>query len=121
MLEIAEKAIDRALAAPRAIRTSLPRAGRATLRRQTKDKRDVLHLLYATPVLRGVVRGEQIQPIQELVTLHDVEVSVATAGKVKAVKLVPTGKALAFTVKSGRVSFVVPELTGHQVVELAYR
>jgi hypothetical protein len=121
MLEIAERLIDRALATPRTIRTSLPRAGRATLRRQAKAKRDVLHLLYATPVLRGVVRGEQIQPIQELVTLHDVEVSVANTGRVRSVKLAPTGKQLAFTAKSGRVSFVVPELTGHQAVEIAYR
>ncbi len=81
MLEIAEKAIDRALDAPRTIQTSLPIAGRATLRRQAKEKRDVLHLLYATPVLRGVVRGEQVQPIQELVTLHDIDVSLATDRK----------------------------------------
>ena len=91
MLEIAEKAIDRALNAPRTIQTSLPRAGRATLRRQAHEKRDVLHLLYATPVLRGVVRGEQVQPIQELVTLHDVDVSLATERKPKAVRLCARG------------------------------
>ena len=58
------------------IETSLPRAGRATLRRQADEKRDVLHLLYANPVLRGSIRGDNVQPIQDLVTLQDIDVSV---------------------------------------------
>ena len=58
------------------IETSLPRAGRATLRRQPERKRDVLHLLHATPALRGTIRGDNVQPIQDLVTLSDIDVSV---------------------------------------------
>ena len=120
MMEIAEKAIVRALAAPRTIDTTLPRAGRATLRRQQDEKRDVLHLLHATPALRGVVRGEQIQPIQDLVTLRDVAVSLMTAKKPKSVRTVPDGAPLPFTTRNGRTAFTVPELRGHQVIEIGY-
>ena len=81
MLEIAEKVVAHALGQRRMIETSLPRAGRATLRRQAKEKRDVLHLLHATPVLRGSIRGDNVQPIQDLVTLPDIEVSVEAKGK----------------------------------------
>ena len=83
MLEIAEKLIERALGTRRLIETSLPRAGRATLRRQAGEKRDVLHLLHATPALRGNIRGDNVQPIQDLVTLNDIAVSVAAESKVR--------------------------------------
>ena len=120
MLEIAEAAIRRALGKPAMITTSLPRAGRATLRRQSSRKRDVLHLLYATPVLRGVIRGEQVQPIQELTPLRDVAIDIAVSGKVRSVRMVPTGRALKFSQSRGRARFDVPTLLGHQMVEIAY-
>ena len=59
------------------VTTSLPRAGRVTVRAQAGKKRDVVHLLHATPALRGTTRGAPVQPIQDLVTLHDIAVSVA--------------------------------------------
>ena len=93
MLEIAEKLIERALGTRRLIETSLPRAGRATLRRQAERKRDVLHLLHATPALRGNIRGDNVQPIQDLVTLHDIAVSVAAEGKVRSGEAGPVGRA----------------------------
>ena len=92
MLEIAEKVVAHALGRPRMIETSLPRAGRATLRRQAKEKRDVLHLLHATPALRGNIRGDNVQPIQDLVTLSDIAVSVEVDKKVRGVRLVPSGE-----------------------------
>ena len=120
MLEIAEAAIRRAIGKPATISTSLPRAGRASLRRQAVEKRDILHLLYATPILRGVIRGDQVQPIQELVTLSHVDVDVAVMTKVRSVRVVPEGKAIKFTQSRGRVQFEVPTLFGHQMVEIAY-
>ena len=114
MLEVAEKLVEHALQGDRTLKTSLPRAGRATLRRQPERKREVLHLLHATPVLRGVIRGDQVQPIQDLITLNDVEVSLRAEGKVRSVKEVPTGKPLTFRQAAGRVSFKVPTLRGTQ-------
>jgi hypothetical protein len=119
MLEIAEKVIRRALGKASIVSTTLPRAGRATLRRQPRQKRDVLHLLYATPVLRGNIRGENVQPIQELTSLANVEIDVAAGGKVKSVRLVPEGARLKFSTERGRVRFTVPEVRGHRMVEIA--
>ena len=120
MLEVAEKLIEHALKGDRMLKTSLPRAGRATLRRQPERKRDILHLLHATPVLRGVIRGDQVQPIQDLITLNDVDVSIRAEGKVRSVKEVPAGKPLKFNQAAGRVSFKLPALKGHAMVEIAY-
>jgi hypothetical protein len=120
MLEIIERIVVHALGGRRMIETSLPRSGRATLRRQAEKKRDVLHLLQANPASRGVIRGDNVQPIQDLITLRDIAMSVAADGKVRSVKLVPAGEALSFTQKAGRVAFTVPSLTGHQMVEIGY-
>lgn len=117
MLEIAENLIQTALDQPRMLTTSLPVAGRATLRNQPGENRDVLHLLYANPVLRGHVRGNEVQPIQDLVPLFDISVSVQSE-PVAAVRLVPEGTELDFTSEDGRVSFNVPTMRGHQMVEL---
>ena len=121
MLEIAEKTIARALGRPKMIKTGLPRAGRATLRHSTTRGSDIVHLLHATPALRGTLGGQPIQPIQDLVTLRDIAVSIETQGQVRAVTLVPDGTALAFEVAAGRVSFTVPTVRGHQMVEIGDR
>jgi len=47
-------------------------------------------------------------------------VDMATHGRVAAVALVPAGSALPFQQAAGRVSFVVPRLRGHQMVEVSY-
>ncbi|WP_323765841.1 beta-galactosidase trimerization domain-containing protein [Marinovum sp.] len=120
MLEIAEKLIEQALGEDRLVTTSLPRAGRVTVRHQPEEARDVVHLLYATPALRGNFRGAPVQPIQELIDLHDITVDLAATGAVKAVSVVPNGPALEFTQTDGRVRFTVPKVRGHQMVEVRY-
>jgi hypothetical protein len=120
MLEIAEALILRALGRTPMIRTSLPRAGRATLRHSTTRGTDILHLMHATPALRGTLGGQPIQPIQDLITLTDVAVSLAVPGEVRLVSTVPDGAPLPFTWDDGRVNFAVPVLRGHQMVEITY-
>ena len=117
MLELAENLIKYALGQPRALETSLPRAGRATLRHQKEKKRDILHLLCAHPVLRGDVRGRPVQPIQDLTPVNDVEVSLAGALPA-AVRLVPEGTELPVANRDGRAVFTVPKIIGHQMVEI---
>lgn len=120
MLEIAENAIRAALGSERTVTTTLPRAGRVTVRHQPAQRRDVVHLLHATPALRGNLRGSNIQPIQDLVTLTDVAVTLAVSSKVKAVTLVPEGTTIPHVIKNGRVIFTVPHVRGHQMVEVGY-
>ena len=121
MLEIAEKVIEFALGGERIVSTSLPRAGRVTVRSQDDRKRDVVHLLHATPALRGTLRNSPVQPIQDLTPIHDIEVAVAPRGDVQSVRLVPEGKDLDFSVEGDRVQFRVPSVTGHAMVEIGYR
>lgn len=120
MLEIAENTIARALGQPKMIQTSLPRAGRATLRHSTTKDSDVLHLLHATPALRGNLGGQPIQPVQDLITLHAIAVSIEAHGKVTAVTSVPDGQNLSFAQADDRVAFTVPQVRGHQMVEIHY-
>ncbi len=121
MLEIAEKVISAALDAPRTVTTSLPRAGRVTVRHQPSQGRDVVHLLHATPALRGNLRGSNIQPIQDLLTLSDIEVVLGASGPVVAVNLYPSRLRCPFNMSGSRVSFTVPSVRGHQMVEIVYR
>lgn len=120
MLEIAEKVIELALGGDRIVSTTLPRAGRVTVRSQEDKQRDVVHLLHATPALRGTLRNSPVQPIQDLTPVHDIAVEVSPRAGVKSVKLVPEGTALEFETKGERVSFRVPEVTGHAMVEISY-
>jgi hypothetical protein len=112
------------------VRTAtLPSTGRVTLTEQAAASRFVLHLLYANTVQRGG-RGVDggptrnttpLEVIEELVPLHDVEVSVRPGRKVNGVRLVPEGTSLAFEEDAdGGVTFSVPKLQCHQMVELAY-
>lgn len=117
MLEFAENLIKYALGQGRTLETSLPRAGRATLRNQPSENRDILHLLCAHPVLRGHLRDQPIQPIQDLTAIHNVDVSIV-GGLPKAVRLVPEGQDIEFMEKDGRVTFTIPKILGHQMVEI---
>ena len=116
----ASGSMPRSSAKERLVTTSLPRAGRVTVRRQKGENRDVVHLLHATPALRGNLRGSNIQPIQDLITLADIAVSLGVDAPVKAVKLVPEGTDLAFGKEGGRIAFTVPRVRGHQMVEVQY-
>ncbi len=109
------RVVEAALGEAPMIRAGLPTAARATLRRQ--DGRDVLHLLHANPIRRGTLRGDAVQPIQDIVALRDVAVDVAMEGA-RSVRLVPEGEALPFTAEGGRVRFTVPLVEGHRMVEI---
>ena len=103
---------------------NLPSTGRVTLMEQPAQKRYVAHLLYANTILRGspwgVPGARQVEVVEDLVPLHDIEVTVKVPRKVKSVRLVPENKPLNFEMKNGGVSFTVPRLLCHQMVELAY-
>lgn len=115
-------AIDLLLQDP-AVETSLPSTARASLMRQEEEKRYILHLLYATPVLRGGNNGDYaraVEVIEDLVPLNDVRCKVRLPETVRAVRLAPGGEELEFTAREGEVQFTVPRLLCHQMVALEY-
>lgn len=97
------------------VESSLPSAGRLTLMRQESERRDVLHLLFATPAKRG----GGVEVIEDLVPLADVRVAVRRASAPATVRLAPEGAVIPHSYAEGRVSFTVPRLLCHQMVEIA--
>ncbi|ODT50889.1 alpha-amylase family protein [Devosia sp. 63-57] len=122
ILELLEKTILSCLDGAPNVRVGLPRAGRVTVRHQAAEGRDVVHLLFAQPALRGELRGDNVQPIQDFVTLSDIAVDLAIGDrKVETVRVVPSGEAIDFDVASQRLRFSVPRLEGAAKIEVQYR
>jgi len=108
----------------RRVVTSLPTAGRTALTHQAAENRSVLHLLFAVPQKRGANSNsgggvQAVEIIDDLFPIHQVQVKVRPGHDVTSVTLVPGNKTLEFTEENGTVSFTVPTVECHQMVELA--
>lgn len=106
------------------VQTTLPTGGRINVLHQRKERRFVVHLLHAITAVRGEFtkrdRAQAIELIEDIVPLHNVRVVVALPRRPKAVRLVPDGAALEFAREGDHVTFTVPRVEGHQMVELSY-
>lgn len=91
------------------LETGLPVQGIQAL--AVQGRRHIVHLLYASPVKRGAR-----EVIEDLVPLHDVEVSLRLDRRPGRVFLAPEARALDFRYQDGRLGFRVPRVTGHQMV-----
>jgi Hypothetical glycosyl hydrolase 6/Beta-galactosidase trimerisation domain len=74
----------------------------------------VLHMLHYIPERRGV----KFDSIQDVIPLYNIELSIKLAETVSTAVLVPENIELKSEVKDGRLLFSVPELHGHQMIEL---
>ncbi len=101
----------------------LPSTGRVSLMDQPDDSRYVLHLLYANTIMRGgtVAGFSPVEVIEEINPLYDIAVTVHPRKAVAKIKLVPEGVELPFEKQGdGAISFTLPKLLCHQMIELAY-
>lgn len=87
-----------------------------TLNTQPSQNRWIVHLLHYIPERRGV----DFDVIEDVIPLHDVQVSVRVPQAVQSVVTAPQGTALDFTQQNGRVEFTLPKLDGHQMIELNF-
>ncbi len=94
------------------IDVKIPDKAVVTYTRQDKEKRNILHLLFA----HTTVRGENTEVIEDTVPLYNVECSVNKENKPSRVALEPQGKEISFEYNNGKVKFVVPEIDIHQLV-----
>ena len=115
------KAIERLLGSERSLTVGLPSFGRATLTRQAKEERDVVHLLSASPIQRGKFWGKPIEVVEDVVSVANVPVSIRYPEKPGRVTLEPQGKEIPANYADGRLSFTVGEVAGHQMVAIARR
>ncbi|XHR28655.1 MAG: beta-galactosidase [Chthoniobacteraceae bacterium] len=122
--ELALKVIDALLGETRTVRTSLPTGARVTLHRQPTEKRQVLHLLYASKQTRGgLATGSKensavVEVIEDLEPLANVSVSVRSEAPIARVTLEPQGEELPLSCREGRIEFTIPSFTCHQIVAL---
>jgi hypothetical protein len=86
-----------------------------TLNEQAAKSRRILHLLYYTPERRG----QDFDVVEDVVPLYELNVSVRSQGNVRKVALVPQNTRVPFKVVNGRIEFSIPELRGHQMIEIS--
>lgn len=80
-----------------------------------QDGKYIVHILHYIPEKRG----EQFDTIEDVIPIFGIKTSVAYPAKVRKVMLVPEMKDLPFNVNNGRVEFTIPEVNGHQMVEIS--
>lgn len=111
---IMANAID-ALLPNRLIETSLPSSAQATvLRQEGAGGRLVAHLLYYA----AERRTPQIDIIEDVVPLHDVQVSIRPGFQPKRVYDAPSRRDLAHIWRDGKVQVTLPTLRGHGMIVL---
>ena len=78
----------------------------------------VLHLLHYLPLRRS----STIDVIEDVIALHNLHLSLALPQdqRVVAVTRVPKGEGLEWKVNNGRVDLDLPELVGHQMIEVRF-
>ena len=106
-------ALDALLEGQKTVQTTLPAQGVLTLTEQ--ENRNVLHLLYASPVKRG-----EVEVIEDIVPLYGVEAAVRVNRAAKRVYTAPDRAELPFDQENGVVRFEVPVVRGHQAVVIEY-
>jgi len=111
-----EKTVDLLLYGARIVSSDLPSVARCTVTTDEQAHRDIVHLLYA-PMVK---RGNNTELIEDLIPLVNIRLSVRTEHPVKAVRIVPDGKTLDFTVSGGRVCFTVEQFTCHAMIALEW-
>jgi hypothetical protein len=77
-------------------------------------QRLILHLLHYIPERRGT----EFDVIEDVIPLYNVPVSLRTMHSVGSVTVAQRGEPLPFDLDGDRVSFTVPEVVGHQMIEI---
>ncbi|MEI6425638.1 MAG: hypothetical protein WCP55_25720, partial [Lentisphaerota bacterium] len=97
------------------LQTCLPSSGRATLVSQPRQRRHVVHLLYAPPLKRG-----RCLVIDDMPVLRDVPVAIRIPEKIARVFLPLKKEQLPFKMRNGVLETLVPELRAHQMLVLEW-
>ncbi|TKC88851.1 beta-galactosidase [Trinickia terrae] len=106
-----------------AVETDLPSAGRAMLTHQPDTRRYVLHLLYATPQVRGKAVPDEnggmrpMEMIEDVPVIGPVSVTLRLACRIARVYDALTAKAYPFEVlESDTIRFTLPRLHIHAAI-----
>jgi hypothetical protein len=97
------------------ISAEMPSAGRVNLLHQPEQKRYIYHLLYASPIQRGIARV-----IEDIVPLYDIQIHANLPEKIKKVYTIPGNEELDFSKNENGITLTVPKLHGHIGVVFQY-
>lgn len=86
-----------------------------TFNRQESVKRSVLHLLHYIPE----ARGEEFDVLEDVIPVYNIKCAVRNDLNYSKARLVPENKSLEVSIEGGRIVFTVPEIVGHQMIELS--
>ena len=114
--EVFLNAVKALLPEPAVRLVGAPSATVAALNHQMAQNRHVLHLLHYVPERRG----SEFDVIEDVLPVQNIQASIRVPKPVRKVSTVPEGRTLAFKQGNGRVSFTLPELRGHQIVEIGF-
>lgn len=109
-------ALDKLLGEEKTLHTNLPSQGIVTLMNQEKEKRLILHMLYAAPVKRGV----STEIIEDIIPVYNTTVKLTTGKKIKNMYLAPQMKKIEFEQNKETVSAKIDEFECHQMIVLDY-
>ena len=91
----------------------LPSGGRTRLTFQPEQNRYVFHAAYASPVQRGCT-----SVLEDMPAIANVSVELEMLQPVRKIALVPSGEAIPFSQKDGKLAFTLPVVQCHQAVEI---
>jgi len=97
------------------VRIEAPTTTLTVLNEQMEENRWVLHLLHYIPERRG----QDFDIIEDVIPLSELKISLKVPKKVREVICVPEGNSLEFQQRD-RTEFVLPKLTGHQMIALNF-
>ncbi|MFW5980456.1 MAG: alpha-amylase family protein [Halanaerobiaceae bacterium] len=87
-----------------------------TVNEQQEENRQIIHLLNYIPERKS----EDIDIIEDIIPLYNLDISFKISEKVERLVQVPAGKNIDFEQKDGRIKFTLPELKGHQMIEVNF-
>jgi hypothetical protein len=111
------------------VQINAPSTARVTLKHQADHSRYVLHLLYASKISRGSVMEmsggtlagkSSIEVIEELLPLHDIDITLRLPHKPLRAILQPQGTPIALTTDGDTLVLHVDQFTCHQMIALEY-
>jgi len=86
-----------------------------TINHQENENRDILHLLHYIPIRRS-----EIDIIEDVIPVYNIPISLRAGQPIQAIQLAPSGETINFEVIDNRVTFTVPVVHGHQMIEIIY-
>ncbi len=110
--QVVGNCLKRLLPQPRVGPHNLPSTAIVTVRRQNNDL--LVHLLHYVHQRRG----KTLDIIEDVIPLHNVELSIRAGQRPTTVQLVPEQQLVEWTWVDGYVHFSVPRVNGYQMVQL---